>query len=684
MTREQWQRVKTILDVVVRLPPDEREAYLSQECGNDRELRREVESLLAVAGTDESPDEGTQPVVPGGDALVQSSSPQDRRASNRVRDSSEPPPPAERSGVAWGSFTLLDKIGHGGFGTVYRAWDPVLQRDVALKLISLKGLSASTDHVVLREGQLMARVRHRNVVTIYSAQRVGSEVGLAMELIQGRTLAALVSQRGPLPVRDAIGIGMTVCEALAAVHRLGLVHRDVKASNVIKEKGGRVVLMDFGAGREFGVEASTGSAVVGTPSYMAPELFRGERAHVASDLYSVGVLLYYLVTRDYPVKGQGLAAIQRAHLDGERRRLADLRPDLPRPFTELVDRTLAPQVSDRPRTAGALRRELLAISAARGEAKTDPTSLTESADEKVTPPPIVVPLPVEPAAISVRRSVAVGVLTCALAIGLTAFLSTAAFNLTLARPSAFASEPVMTHISSGVRPLIPAVIFVAGMLILFQIAYFAVRLIGNLVPPVGRAVRAMAAGGSGALKRIGIYEAADYASATSVLGFVGLGTIVWVFRDLMAALMANVNDSPRRELSLLATSTAEDMHLHYRISLMLLLLALSSGVLISLKRVEFHLSRLSLHMLFGPIAAIVIALALYAASWRILFADTLPTVRLGTEPCFITGERGDNLLLNCPALEPPRNRAVLRTDPRLEHAGIGRLFDAYGDAVSGR
>ena len=152
---------------------------------------------------------------------------------------------------------LLEELGRGGFGIVYRAWDAALKRDVALKIIDARRLPHATEDAVLREGQMMARVRHPNVVTVFSAQRIGDEIGLAMDYIKGRTLSALVAEDGPLSAHEAALIGISLCDALSAVHRLDLVHRDLKASNVMRESGGRIVLMDFGAGRDVGTETDT-------------------------------------------------------------------------------------------------------------------------------------------------------------------------------------------------------------------------------------------------------------------------------------------------------------------------------------------------------------------------------------------------------------------------------------------
>ena len=150
---------------------------------------------------------------------------------------------------------------------------------------------------LLEEARRLARVRHTHVVQVYGAEQHDGRVGLWMELVRGESLEQTVQTRGVFGAREAALIGLDLCAALAAVHGAGLLHRDVKAQNVMRESGGRLVLMDFGTGEEL----SGTNRLVGTPLYLAPEIFRGQRASVQSDLYSVGVLLFYLVTGKFPV-----------------------------------------------------------------------------------------------------------------------------------------------------------------------------------------------------------------------------------------------------------------------------------------------------------------------------------------------------------------------------------------------
>ncbi len=249
--------------------------------------------------------------------------------------------------AAWGPLRIVEKIGSGRFGDVYRAFDPGLDRDVALKLIREPAVSAADDGhetsaaLVIEEGRLAARVRHPNVVTIYGAQRIDGRTGLWMELVHGRTLEAELQERGPFPAHEVAAIGRELCLALAAVHDAGLVHRDVKTTNVMRETGGRIVLGDFGTGQELDDPETERVGLAGTPSFLAPEIFDHRPATPRSDLYSLGVVLFRLAANRHPVEGRSLADIRQAHAAGRRVPLRALRSDLPRSLAGAIDRALA-------------------------------------------------------------------------------------------------------------------------------------------------------------------------------------------------------------------------------------------------------------------------------------------------------------------------------------------------------
>jgi serine/threonine protein kinase len=254
----------------------------------------------------------------------------------------------------WGDLLIKEEIGSGSFGRVFRAHDPRLERDVALKLYSAAAIRGSSR---FHEGRLLARVRHPNVVAVYGMEERGEEVGLWLELLDGVTLAEYVRTAGPVGYREAALVGQDVCRALAAVHQAGLVHGDVKAQNVMRERGGRIVLMDFGIGRDLRApqpESSSG----GTPLYMAPELFDGAPATSASDIYGVGVLLFLLVTGSYPIVASDRKELERRHRAGQRRLLRDVRHDLPDAFVDVIERACATTPDDRYQTAGAMQAAL--------------------------------------------------------------------------------------------------------------------------------------------------------------------------------------------------------------------------------------------------------------------------------------------------------------------------------------
>ena len=255
--------------------------------------------------------------------------------------------------VRWGPLIVYEKIGRGSFGDVYRAWDPRLDREVALKLIP-ENTSESDASPVVDEGRLLARVRHPNVMVVYGAERIDGRVGIWTEYIRGETLASEVARRGPLPPEEAARIGVDVCAALGAVHAAGLLHRDVKAQNILRDANRRIVLGDFGTGIELADDARVSDPnIAGTPLYLAPEVLDRHPGTIASDLYAVGVLLYFLVTGTFPVTGRTLAEIKRAHAARQRASLRMVRADLPDGLLYAIERLLAIDPDDRYSTAAA-------------------------------------------------------------------------------------------------------------------------------------------------------------------------------------------------------------------------------------------------------------------------------------------------------------------------------------------
>ncbi len=265
----------------------------------------------------------------------------------------EPEPVGSRPRT-WGPLAVLELIGSGSHADVYLAHDPRLDRPVALKLLKHRAPrgEAVVEDETIQEARLLARVRHPNVITVHGAERIDGRVGIWTEFIDGRTLEGELRERGPLPAAALLAVGVAVSGALEAVHAEGLLHRDIKAQNVLRARDGRTLLADFGTSREVSQVASADLA--GTPLYLAPEIFRGEAASASSDVYSLGVLLFHLATGTFPVEAGSLAALRKAHGHGGRVPLLRRQPQVPRRLAAVIERACAPEPARRYESAAAL------------------------------------------------------------------------------------------------------------------------------------------------------------------------------------------------------------------------------------------------------------------------------------------------------------------------------------------
>ncbi|HKH22517.1 MAG TPA: protein kinase [Solirubrobacterales bacterium] len=242
-----------------------------------------------------------------------------------------------------GRFLIEERIGSGGFGTVYRAWDERLQRPVAVKVIDREHGAPR----VAREAQAVARLGHRNIATLYELASDGERAFLVSELIEGDTLRAL-GRRGELSDRLVAKVGADAAAALTHAHRAGVVHRDVKPENILVSVGGDAKLVDFGIARIAGERSLTATgAVVGTLAYMAPEQADGLRPGPTADVYSLALTLYESFCGEHPLLRESPAATARA-IGEPIPPLGAIRPELPDAVTETIDACLDPDPEERP------------------------------------------------------------------------------------------------------------------------------------------------------------------------------------------------------------------------------------------------------------------------------------------------------------------------------------------------
>jgi tRNA A-37 threonylcarbamoyl transferase component Bud32 len=242
-----------------------------------------------------------------------------------------------------GRFRIEDRIGSGGFGTVYRAWDERLQRPVAVKVIDREHGAPR----VTREAQAVARLAHRNIATLYELASDGERAFLVSELIEGETLRVM-GRRGELNDRLVARVGADSAAALMHAHRAGVVHRDVKPENILVGAGDEAKLVDFGIARIAGERTLTATgAVVGTLAYMAPEQADGLRPGPSADVYSLALTLYECFCGEHPLIREGPAATARA-IGEPIAPLSAVRPELPEAMADAIDAALDPDPELRP------------------------------------------------------------------------------------------------------------------------------------------------------------------------------------------------------------------------------------------------------------------------------------------------------------------------------------------------
>jgi tRNA A-37 threonylcarbamoyl transferase component Bud32 len=553
-------------------------------------------------------------------------------------------PPSSHLGV-WGHLLLIQKIGEGSFGEVFHAHDTWLDHPVALKLLKPEAESRVPPAQLLHEARKLARVRHANVVTVHGADRHNGRVGFWMDFVEGETLATRVA-KGRLSPGEAISIGQEVCRALAAVHQVKLIHRDVKAQNVMRaHDGGRIILMDFGAGEFMG--ASLGTRAQGTPLYLAPELLEGGAANSRTDIYAVGVLLYHLVTGGFPVEGASPAALLEAHRQGQRRRLRDERPDLPDSFIAIVERAIDPDPIRRYASAGEMEAKLA------GEPITRPEPVTVAPTRRLR------------AWDYAKRAAGVVVALVVLTV-LFGFLAARGFDIFLRVEPDFALG-VAGVLFVGVQAMIPFVIYGAfGVAVLFGLTLLQV-----MIRPLGRLWNRL----------VTFANAWDPVMTASAIALAGAASWVVlnrvVFADFFGALYTVMDDpATRQDLSILG-SAPRSLHLNHFYFSTYISMALGLAVWRWFPALERRTTSLSTVKL---LKWCVVAIALVFMSWAVLprriIWERFPIVQFESRTAFVIGTAGDELLVYEPD-QPGRPRRRIRQDiAGFRRTGeTGFLFD---------
>lgn len=336
-----WERIEEVLNGALERPAAERAAFLESECCDDDALRREVGSLLDAHEQPGALDRLAPHVTPLASLLREAESP--------------------ACGQLVGRYRIVERIGGGGMGIVYRAQDTEDGADVALKLMQPRFVEDATAVRRFRlEASMVAGLDHPNVCAVRDVGECEGHVYLAMPLYSGETLRQEIA-RGPLAVARAVDIAIQVSRGLEKAHAQGIVHRDIKPSNVFITTDGVALLLDFGIAKLAGVTLTASMAgPLGTVSYMSPEQLRGDRVDVRTDVWSLGVVMYEMLAGQRPFGRQAVGAVVNAIVHSDPESLTKHRPDVPEALARVVAKALAKLPDERFASAQQFGSELAA------------------------------------------------------------------------------------------------------------------------------------------------------------------------------------------------------------------------------------------------------------------------------------------------------------------------------------
>lgn len=573
--------------------------------------------------------------------------------ANRVAEQSSKPP-----SESWGPFELVERLGAGQSGEVFKARDRNLRHFVALKLFHPRLLSDRDRERLLIEGRRHALVRHANVAILHGADEYEGRVGIWMEYIEGATLQEIVERRGPFSAAEAVNFGLALCSAVGAVHSRGLAHGDIKAQNVMREKGGRVVLMDFSSSRST-LDSGSPEGPVGTPIYMAPELFEGQAPTVRSDVYALGVLLYYLVTARHPYEARSFTDLKRMVQRDNPRLLADLRPDLPAEFTETVHKAIESDPGLRFPTTGHLHAALRAASPAGPvDKKPGPDALDflHSVRNLVR-----------------QAKIAAAVAAAAGFVAILGFLNELHLNLVLRVPDDFTEYSLLGAMLIGFRSLVPCMTLALMELAILGSAFALLQMFFGGVPGW---VRKQIFGLRQWLDGV---RADRIASAFALVSLAAVSGLVILFGDLLQVIVELVERPAGHAVDTRILGKAYvSYHIRFALAYGQVVILMTAGwfLIFSLisRRGEPGATVRFTKWVSG--VSILVMIAIMATPWRLLTKKG-ERIEFDGQRSYVVAERGDEWFLYVPGDPDEQHVRVRREDSRLHRTERGKLESVW-------
>ena len=641
---------RSVITQIVGLPKSERLRALQEFFPGDELSQKEMLSLLDLY-----------------DALgeVPSFTPPDEIDPAPV---SEPASALLEVGKSYGPYRVVRPLGAGGMGQVFLAEDIRLGRHVALKSLAGKWLaSASSRQRLMREARAVGVLAHANIATLYDVLEDDARLLLVMEYVDGNTVKEMIDA-GPMPAGQALRVAAQVAAAIGYAHDRGVIHCDLKPANIQVTSDGIAKVLDFGLARvkyaeTDGVEKSlTGTGVMlGTPGYVAPERLLSGVLNASGDIYSIGVVLFEMVTgRRLFDRGQTPEHLFDT-VSGRTAKASAVVGPLPQGLDEVIERALSVDPRMRYQSAHELTRDVQVIL----------KSLDTASVGLNLPVPVPrsdVPVPVRDAPMSEVRGWIYAVAVLAGLIVFAGITTSVAFNRGLGRTDAFQTESLFMQVFWGVRSMFaPAVLGVLAIMALGAASAIvkvpmrmAAPLTDRLVPPSTR-TRVF-----GSVYRIPM---AVIAPVVLVVQLVTLLLLWWRFESLIWTLVAFINQSTvTPTLAALNPANAEE-HRSFRqffsFYLLIFVAAWFQVLKLRARRADYD-ARI---VVAGGLAMTLFSLMLFAAPFRIMLHNEAERVGFGPHRCYLVGQHEQDALLFCPDQPPPWSRVVRLDDPQLTRYG---------------
>src|SRR5262245_44769944 len=358
-----WVQIKDIYNRALDLSREERESCLVDACASDADLRHEVESLLAAHA-----EAGTFLLGP----TIKVAAPEVVADEFSPAAVAQLPNAPRLIGQELANYRIISLLGKGGMGEVYLAQDTILRRKIALKILPAI-FTADEDRLkrFVQEAQSASSLNHPNIITIYEIGQINDVHFIATEFIDGKTLRKVFADSN-FTIRNALDIATQIASALSAAHEAGIVHRDIKPENIMVRPDGLAKVLDFGLAKlteshltmieldpSNDDETSTKSGVLmGTPRYMSPEQARGQKVDTRTDIFSLGVVLYEMITGSTPFEGHSMGDLIAALLRNDPLPLSHYLPAVPHELEEIVEKTLQKDRNLRYQTAKDLQLDI--------------------------------------------------------------------------------------------------------------------------------------------------------------------------------------------------------------------------------------------------------------------------------------------------------------------------------------